>query len=381
MKILHVAETALGGVGTYLAELLPLQANSFGVQNVRALLPDQHAAHVTGVNKQMIRRWNRKGRSPLNLLRMAAAIRKEVAQFKPTLIHAHSSFAGAVLRSMYRSRRRSFRIVYCPHGWGFDQPALAAKNRAVASVERALAPWCDQIVVISEHERREGLRIGIAEDRMTLVLNGISDVPPARPSHWPDSRLKVLFVGRMDRQKGFDTLLDAAEPLADRICVRAVGKAVAGPAMARTGGRVVDLLGWRSLAEIAVEIAAADVVVVPSRWEGFGLVALEAMRGSCAVVASNVGGLREVVVDGVTGRLVPPNCPERLMEVLAEGDRAQWKRMGEEGRRRYLALFTAERMHEELVRLYRRLTQAKIDAPLAPHLSATSQEPRTPAHA
>ena len=380
MKILHVAETAMGGVGTYLAELLPLQADSFGMHNVRALLPDQHAGHVTGVDKQMIRRWRRAGRSPLNLFRLILAIRREVAQFKPTLIHAHSSFAGAVLRLMYRSPKRPFRIVYCPHGWAFDQPSLPAKNRAIASVERALAPLCDQIVIISEHEQRKGLRIGIPADRMTLVLNGISDVPPAHPSHWEDTRLKVLFVGRMDRQKGFDTLLDAAEPLASRISVRAIGKAVAGRAMARLDSRVVEFLGWRSLAEIAVEIAAADVVVVPARWEGFGLVALEAMRGSCAVVASDVGGLREIVVDGVTGRLVPPDTPERLMEVLAQGGIAQWKRMGEEGRRRYLALFTAERMSAELAQLYRRLMQAEPDVPLAkPNLVA--ETPRNRAHA
>lgn len=372
MRILHVAETAMGGVGTYLAELLPLQAAGFGSQNVRALLPDEHAGHVTGVNKQMIRRWHRAGRSPLNLLRLIIAIRREVARFRPTLIHAHSTFAGAVLRLMYRSADRPFRVVYCPHGWAFDRPSSSAKNRAIARIERALAPLCDQIVIISEHERREGMRIGIPEQLMTLVLNGIADVPPARPAHWVDSRLKVLFVGRLDRQKGFDTLLDAVEPLADRMCVHAVGKAVAGPAMTRTGSRVVDFLGWRSLAEIAGEIAAADVVVVPSRWEGFGLVALEAMRGGCAVVASNVGGLREIVVDGVTGRLVPPDTPERLMEVLSEGDVARWKRMGEEGRKRYLSLFTAGRMSDELAQLYRRLASTETDAPLATPSLATS---------
>jgi glycosyltransferase involved in cell wall biosynthesis len=381
MKILHVAETAMGGVGTYLAELLPLQAQSFGTQNVCALLPDEHAGHVTGVDKQMIRRWHRAGRSPLNMFRLATAIRREVARFKPTLIHAHSSFAGAVLRLMYRSADRPFRIVYCPHGWAFDQPSLPAKNRTIAAVERALAPLCDGIVIISEHERQEAMRIGIPENLLTLVLNGIADVPPARPAHWADDRLKVLFVGRMDRQKGFDTLLDAAEPLADRICVRAVGKAVAGPASTRTGSRVVEFLGWRSLAEIAVEIAAADVVAVPSRWEGFGLVALEAMRGSCAVVASDVGGLREIVVDGVTGRLVPPNTPERLMEILAEGDVAQWKRMGREGRKRYLSLFTADRMNAQLVQLYRRLTSPGTDLPVGAQLSPLPKQPPDRTHA
>ncbi|MCC2976609.1 glycosyltransferase [Sphingomonas sp. PL-96] len=376
MKILHVAETAKGGVGTYLAELLPLQAQSFGARNVRMLVPAAHAGHVTGVDKQMVRCWRRSGRSPLNLLRLALAIRTEVARFNPTLVHAHSSFAGAVLRMMYPSER-PFRLVYCPHGWGFDRPSSHAKNRMLAMVERALASKCDEIIVISEHERSEGLRIGIPHASMSLVLNGISDGPPSLPSHWEDERLKVLFVGRLDRQKGFDTLLDAVAPLADRICVRALGEAVADPRKSRTGGEGIQLLGWRSLAEIAGEIAAADVVVVPSRWEGFGLVALEAMRGSCAVVASDVGGLREIVVDGVTGRLVPPDAPGRLMEVLSHGDRAYWKRLGKEGRRRFVSFFTAERMNADLVQVYLHLESGIADVPLGPRPLLVREVPRS----
>lgn len=353
MRILHVAESAQGGVGTYLAEILPDQAQRYGIDAVRAIVPVQHAAHLSGVDRRLLVTWRRAGRSATGLTRLAKRIRQTVATFRPDVVHAHSSVAGVVVRLLYGWRRPPFRIVYCPHGWAFDRQSSVLKNRLIERIERGFAPGADRIVVISDHERREGLRIGIAPDRITLVLNGIGDRPSARVARWEDGRVKVLFVGRLDAQKGFDTLLDAVAPLQDRIAVRIIGKAVAGPATApRRHNPQIEYLGWRSLSEVATEIAAADVVVIPSRWEGFGLVALEAMRGGCAVIASDVGGLPEIVVEGQTGHLVPPDNPERLMHVLALHDRAGWKVLGRAGRTRYETLFTAQRLNRELAAVY-----------------------------
>lgn len=358
MRILHIAESAQGGVGTYLTEILYDQARRYGAEHVRALVPAQHAAHLSGVDRRMLMPWRRRHRSIFGMMSLAAAIRHAIQRFEPTIVHAHSTFAGAVLRLMYGAWGRApFRIIYCPHGWAFDRRSSAWKRRLVEGIERLLAPAADRIVLISDHERREGARIGIAPSSLTLVLNGITDLHSERPARWQDERVRVLFVGRLDAQKGFDTLLDAVEPIQDRVAVRVIGKAVAGPATApRKRSPQIEYLGWRSLSEVATEIAAADVVVVPSRWEGFGLVALEAMCGRCAVVASDVGGLREIVVDGETGYLVPPDNPARLMRTLARHDRPTWRAMGAAGRARYEAMFTAGRMNAELAALYAELS-------------------------
>jgi glycosyltransferase involved in cell wall biosynthesis len=357
MKILHVAESAKGGVGTYLAEILPDQARRYGSDNVRALVPIQHAAHVSGVDRRLLLTWRREERSVTGVVSLAKTISREIARFNPTVVHAHSSLAGGVIRLLYGWKKPPFRIVYCPHGWAFDRQSSGLKNRVIERVEKGLAGGADRIVLISEHERQEALRIGIAPERLSLVLNGIDDMPPARPARWD---------GRLDTQKGFDTLLDAVEPIQDRVALRVIGKAVAGPATApRTRRAQAEYLGWRSLSEVATEIAAADVVVIPSRWEGFGLVALEAMRGGCAVVASAVGGLREIVIDGETGYLVPPDHPERLMRVLSRHDRETWRAMGRAGRARYEAMFTAQRMNAELAALYQDLEPPAVDDRIA----------------
>jgi glycosyltransferase involved in cell wall biosynthesis len=365
MRILHVAESAQGGVGTYLAEILPDQARRFGVDNVRAVVPDRHAAHLSGVDRRLITVWPRPDRSAAGAARLALAVQREVARFAPTVVHAHSSIAGAVVRGLYGWRPRRFRIVYCPHGWAFDRRSSAPKKHAIELVERGLASAADRIVVISEHEQREAIRIGIAPERLSLVLNGIADQPTARPARWDDERLKLLFVGRLDEQKGFDTLIDAVEPLKDRVALRVIGKAIAGPATRRRTDRAqVEYLGWRSLAEVAAEIAAADLIAIPSRWEGFGLVALEAMREGRAVVASAVGGLREIVVDGETGRLVPPDAPERLMRAIAGHSRNEWRAMGAAGRLRFERLFTASRMNDALAQLYHELSPPSAPIPV-----------------
>ena len=366
MRILHIAESAQGGVGSHLADVLPEQARKLGGDNVRALVPDRHSAHISGVDRHLIATWRRTGRSVSGLFTLAAAIRREIAAFRPSIVHAHSSVAGTLVRLMYGWWRPPFRIVYCPHGWAFDRHGSGLKRRLIEAIERGLAPGANRIVLISDHERRAGLRIGIAPARMVLVLNGIADQPPGRPARWEDTRLKLLFVGRLDEQKGFDTLLDAVEPLESRVALRVIGKAIAGPASSRRGHRAqVEYLGWRSMAEIATEIAAADVVAIPSRWEGFGLVAVEAMRESCAVIASRVGGLQEIVVDGETGRLVSPDAPEELMRTLLEHDAPEWRAMGRAGRARFEALFTAERMNRELLALYRDLERV-VPAALEP---------------
>ena len=363
MRILHVAESAQGGVGTYLAEILTDQTRRFGADTVRALVPIQHAAHISGVDRRLFITWRRAERSVFGILRLAQTVRQAVASFRPDIIHAHSSIAGGVIRLLYGWGRPPFQIVYCPHGWAFDRRSRALKKRLIERIERSLAPAADHIVVISEHEHREALRIGIAADRVAVILNGIADIPPTRPARWEDDRVKVLFIGRLDTQKGFDTLLDAIEPLREQMSLRVIGKAVAGPATApRPRRSEVEYLGWRSLAEVATEIAAADVVVVPSRWEGFGLVALEAMRGGCAVVASGVGGLREIVVNGETGYLVPPDNPERLMRVLGLHDRMTWHAMGAAGRQRYETMFTAQRMNDEIAALYHDLAPPTPDS-------------------
>jgi glycosyltransferase involved in cell wall biosynthesis len=204
---------------------------------------------------------------------------------------------------VYGPQPRRPAIVYCPHGWAFDIAAAGWKVRAVTLAEQALARFSDRVIAISQHEARQALRIGIGADRIQLAVNGLPEAPSTPPAAWDDSRLKVLFVGRFDRQKGFDVLAKAAGVLRQRIVVRAAGAAVAGSGEAVATPDNVQMLGWLDPVGVQAQLQACDVAVVPSRWEGFGFVAAEALRAGKPVIASRVGALPELVEDGFNGRL------------------------------------------------------------------------------
>jgi glycosyltransferase involved in cell wall biosynthesis len=363
--VLHVAETAKGGVGAYLEELVALQAERYGADRVRVVLPAEHAALFDRLPPQAVHGFRIGSAGRLRaMMRMALVVWPLVRQWRPDVVHLHSSYAGLVLRPLLALLPQRPRVVYCPHGWAFDREAPRWLNGAVATVERAWARLCDAVVCISQHERASALRAGLPGDRLVVVANGIGDItPPAdvdvanARTLWPARTLRVLFVGRLDRQKGVDILYTALERLGHRAFALVVGAAVVADRAATTAAPPnARVMGWLARERIAVLCRAADVLVVPSRWEGFGLVALEAMRCGCAVVASRTGGLPEVIDHGVSGLLFEPGDADQLAALLGQRDAATWQAMGGAGRRRFEAHFRIERVSDELDALYRRLT-------------------------
>ena len=188
------------------------------------------------------------------------------------------------------------------------------------------------------------------------IHNGV----PKRPRPVEVRRLAagpvIGSVGRLDRQKGFDVLVSTLTRLpgvtavlvGDGPCHRDLER------LARESGvadRVV-LPGWSD--EPWTFLHGFDVFVLPSRFEGFPLAIVEAMRASLPVVATSVGSVGEAVVDGVTGRLVPPDDPAALACALRQliDDPDTRVRLGHAGRKRAEELFSLETMTRAYVRLY-----------------------------
>ncbi len=364
VRVLHVVETALGGCGTYLNEIVPLQAARLGATNVRVVAPDRHLAQMRAIDPSLLRPFRRSGRLS-GLLHLVVAVMAAFRRDRPTVVHAHSTFAGVIVRLLGLVHGRSVVIVYCPHGWAFDVESAPLLRRVVRFAERVLALCCDQVVAISHAERQGGEAAGIPDARISVIHNGIAPKgPDVDAADWPTTRRKVLFVGRLDPQKGLDILLDAVRDIPDRIAIRVVGRAVVGDDARPASSDDVEYLGWLDAGSVTRQMRACDVLVIPSRWEGFGLVALEAMRVGKPVIASTVGGLPEIVLDGVTGRLVPPADPGAIRDALLGIEDDELLRMGEAGRARFLRLFTSDRLADELDALYRSLLLAGEDAAL-----------------
>jgi len=198
---------------------------------------------------------------------------------------------------------------------------------------RLLAGGCDRIVCVSQsvldfHIRRTGLPAW----RYTVIPNGVDADAFARDEEsrarmraaWgiADDQALVAFVGRLDRQKGIDTLLSAMSHLGARD--QSVDLVIAGdgPEQGKVknfirrgaGGRRCRWLGFTD--DVRGVLSAADLFVMPSRWEGLPLAAPEAMAAGLAVIASRVAGLREIIVDGRTGVLIEPNDGVALAEAI-----------------------------------------------------------------
>ncbi|PCD01727.1 hypothetical protein COC42_16580 [Sphingomonas spermidinifaciens] len=354
MRVLHVCDSIAGGTGTYLTELIPEQVRRLGRGNVCLIAPDSQTDYFeaalldSGVRIETFRRPSRA--SGLYFLRNA--IEGIVSDFRPDIVHAHSTGAGIVTRLI--PARGAYKRIYCAHGWSFDIPGSRMRRSLISFAERMLAYRADRIVAISCFEHDRGVAIGIPPEKIVTIPNGVADRPPVeRPAEWPTDRLKILFVGRFDRQKGLDILLDAVEPLGERVSVRAVGAPVVDKDWVHYPRLpFVKYLGWLHRDEVAAQMAAADILVVPSRWEGFGLVAVEALRASLPVVAASVGGLTEILDHGQYGFLFPAGDSLTLRRLLDELAPERLAAMRRDIRARYLELYTADRMIDEIHELY-----------------------------
>lgn len=354
MKLLHVCESVIGGTGSYISELIPKQVELYGAENVVLLIPGNQIhyldAEVLASGVKMIP-FSRKSRI-WGISSFVSTYAQTLRTFKPDVVHAHSSIAGLVVRLM--GVRRDYSIVFCPHGWSVDIKGARLLRGIAECVERVLSLNTDSAILISQHEYRRASDLGFPREKLSLVISGITpNIPTVPAAKWDDPRMRVLFAGRFDFQKGVDVLLDAVEGQEDRMSVRLVGGGVVNSlSLPETLPMHVTNLGWLDRLDVCAQMKSCDVLVVPSRWEGFGLVAIEAMRLGVPVVASAVGGLKEILGEGRYGVVVPPEDPAALRAALRALTPARLKELSDLGRERFLAAYSSERMVREIDAVY-----------------------------
>ncbi|MFC0685388.1 glycosyltransferase [Novosphingobium clariflavum] len=359
LKVLHVCECLPGGPGSYLQEVLPAQLAKLGAGKVAVLAPESQLGLLPADGGLVTFSYDQESRSASATVRLARQIRHAVRQFAPDVLHLHSTLAGALGRTVTLGMRRRPKIVYCAHGWMIDPDKPVRGRGLIAAMERSLSRFTDSIVNISPHEAGFLLDRGFARSKLDLVVSGIRDFPAPPPVEPQERPVNLLFIGRLDYQKGFDLLLPAIARLPEGLAkVTVVGDVVRGGVRPGIEGLAIDMKGWLPREEVAKAIVEADAVVMPSRWEGLPLVALETMRAGRALIATNGGAFRHLVQDGETGALIDNGDPQFLVDTLSRYGIADFRRMGIAARAAYEAGFRADRMNEELLGLYRELAAA-----------------------
>ncbi|WP_395391147.1 glycosyltransferase [Novosphingobium sp. BL-8A] len=363
IKVLHVCECLPGGPASYLQEVLPAQINRLGKRKVAVLAP-QNQIHLLPNSPGLLAfAYEQEKRTLPASVRLASAVRRLVLRYRPDVVHLHSTLAGAVGRLAVIGIKPRPKIVYCAHGWMIDPDKPVAGRSVITAIEKSLSSVTDRIVNISPHEVDFLRDRGFPEHKLDLVVSGIRDLPPAPPLETAEQQrerpVNLLFIGRLDHQKGFDLLLDACARLPDgRAKVTVVGDVVRGDKRPSADGLPIEFKGWLPRETVAQAITDADAVVMPSRWEGLPLVALETMRAGRALIATNGGAFPHLVNHGVTGVLVDSADPEFLATALSQYGIADFRRMGITAREEFEERFRAERMNEELLGLYRNLAVA-----------------------
>ncbi|MFB6842743.1 glycosyltransferase [Streptomyces sp. NPDC056361] len=353
VTVLHAVQPGDGGVARVVVDLVRAQ-RAAGLRVAVACPPGTPLSAAVRAEGADTHDW-RAGRDPgPRLVGETRDLARLIRAVRPGLVHAHSAKAGLCARLALRGRVPT---VYQPHAWSFE--AVEGTTAALARRwERFGARWADRIVCVSEAERRTGEAAGVRAD-WSVVHNGVdvarfaTDGPPGNPAP------TVVCVGRLCRQKGQDVLLDAwpavlAEVPTARLVLVGDGpdaerlRAAAGPSVRFTGA-VDDTVPW---------YRAADVVVLPSRWEGMALAPLEAMASGRPVVVSDVDGARESLPPAHASEcLVPPEDPAALATALGRllGRPELRHRLGREAHEHVLSRFDVRRTGAAVADVYRDL--------------------------
>jgi glycosyltransferase involved in cell wall biosynthesis len=295
--------------------------------------------------------------NPLAQSRAYAATLDLIRREKPDLVHAHMPISGLLARAAAR-RAGVPRIAYTCHGFLFNQPGPWWRRSLSLALERAAGGITDTYMTVSAEEAADARRLGI-HPAPVAVLNGRDPAlfhPDAAARAAlraelgvPEDACVVIGVSRLVRHKGWPELLQAVCAAPANCVLWVVGERLGSdhgedlePHFERAAavlGRRLVRLGYRT--DIARLLAAADVFCLPSHFEGLPMSVIEAMLAGLPVVATDIRGPREQVVEGQTGLLVPPGTVAPLAAALARlaADPALRTAMGAVGRARALDLF------------------------------------------
>jgi glycosyltransferase involved in cell wall biosynthesis len=320
--------------------------------------------------------------SPLRDVRAVYHVADLIRRVRPHILHTHTAKAGAIGRmaAQLAGDARPPIVVHTFHGHvlrGYFDPVRSAFFRLL---ERRLARRTTSLVAVSPEVRDDLVGLGVAPaEKFTVIRLGIElreRVGASRDAAVreearrlmgvPPERFVVGWIGRMTGVKRTDDVLLAVRGLRERgvdACLCMVGD---GPDREAVEQRAHDLdivrnclfLGYQD--DVAPFYAAFDALVLPSANEGTPVSAIEALAAGRPVVATRVGGVPDVVRDGVDGFLVEPGGVEQAADRLADlaADPDLRRRLGESGRDHVLERYSVERLLDDVDSLYRRLLAA-----------------------
>ena len=284
-------------------------------------------------------------------------IRNALQQEKPDIVSCHSSKAGLLGRLAARSL--GIPVVFTAHGWAFTDNVPPLQRFVYRVVETLAAFFTSRIITVSEYDRQLALKKNVCNTKkIKTIHNGMLLLPAPHRSVTEDNKpLQIIMVARFGPQKDHATLLKALS-VADSTNWHLTF--VGGGDNSETGN-LADKLGLSDKITFMGEredipeiLENADLYALITNWEGFPRSILEAMRAQLPVVATDVAGVSEAVIEGETGWLVPHRDEDALAAIIATAieKRQQVYDMGLAGRTRFENNFTFKHMMDKNLALY-----------------------------
>ena len=352
MKVLHVGEYVQGGVATYISMLLN-HPNHTEIKDY-IICSDRNSEHKWSLPKGRVHYYTYH-RSIFQVLPAMITVWKEIRRLEPDVIYCHSTWAGVFVRFPMLFFGKPCRVLYNAHGWAFLRDTAEWKRKIYALIERILLQVTDAVINVSNYEYNAALRYGLPPKKQHVIYSGISvEKEPLDSSiQFSNDTINLLFVGRFDPQKGVDYLLEVFEKCQRKnIHLYLIGDNVIGGTHIEKGNSdCLTFLGWVPHEKVGSYYAACDEVIMPSRWEAFGLVAVEAMKYGKPVIASNCGALPEIVKNEKNGYVFEFDKPETLVDLLEHIDSKKLAEMGKKAEEDFQNNYKMERMVEETIHL------------------------------
>ncbi|MFI5287806.1 MAG: glycosyltransferase family 4 protein [Candidatus Dormibacteria bacterium] len=330
----------------------PLGGQGVVVHGMRAALERRglRVHTISGRGEHAIAFARRTGRAPLDFSMQLNRYPRVLLRASPDVIHAQGGPGGVLLW-----KRLGAPLVYTAHHTYRQAHGRGSVKRLLNSVEARSYRRAAMVLPVSRSTANALLEIGIPASRIEVLSNGVDGVDLPGVEH-EDGR--VLFVSRMEREKGaLDAIsvlqeLTREDPRVQGVLVgRGSREAEVRRAAQSSGGRI-EYLGALDREALDREYARAAIVLMPSRFEGLGMVALEAQAAGTPVVGFDVDGLRDAV--GVGGALVPAGDLVALRAAAVEwlGDPARRAEAGARGREVVLAEHSWDAIGKRLEEIY-----------------------------
>jgi glycosyltransferase involved in cell wall biosynthesis len=363
--VLQVLEATEGGTRRHLRELVgtldPAEfrcALAVACRRDPDFLSDMADYRSRGVPVTELRM--RRGIAPVSDCASLCGLVRCVRRVRPGLIHAHSAKAGFLARLAGAVCRVP--VVYTPHVFPFLM-ACGPRTRALyRRLERSVAPATAALIAVSGEEEAAALALGYPREKVFRIPNGVRPCDAGEIAVRAAGPLTVGFFGRLAPQKGPDVLLAAMAEVAVHVPQAQVAFFGGGELAERLRAQAAALglearvrfAGAYPQADAVSLMRQVDVVAVPSRWEGCPYGVLEAFQAGVPVVASAVGGVTDLLQDGVNGLCVAADQPEALGDALLALLRdPQKRRLFAERGRVCAAEHTAAAMTEAVAAVYR----------------------------